>query len=67
MRNDPPQIIVSYGSAPLVLIDGPVLKPLPNTNLERVINTQAMLVRAGDGVLSARLRGWVSSASLTGP
>ena len=43
VRNDPPKIIVSYGPALLVPIDGtPVLKPIPNTNLQRVINTQAM-------------------------
>jgi len=69
VRNDPPEIIVSYGPALLVPIDGtPVLKPIPNTNLQRVINTQAMLVRAGDGIYYLHVYdGWLSSASLTGP
>src|SRR5262249_32765948 len=42
VRNDPPHIIVSYGPAVLIPITGtPVLRPIPNTGLERVINTQA--------------------------
>jgi hypothetical protein len=69
VRNDPPQIIVSYGPALLIPIDGtPVLKPVPNTNLQRVINTQAMLVRGGDGIYYLHVYdGWLSSAALTGP
>src|SRR5262245_46731135 len=50
VRNDPPQIIVSYGPALLIPVDGaPILKPVPNTNLRRVINREAMRVRCGDG------------------
>ncbi len=69
VRNDPPQIIVSYGPALLVPIEGaPVLKPIPNTNLERVINTQAMLARAATGSYYLHVYdGWLSSASVTGP
>jgi hypothetical protein len=70
VRNDPPRVIVAYGPALLVPIEGtPVVKPIADTRFERVINTQAMLART-------RLEstwylhvfdGWVSSTSLNGP
>lgn len=69
VQNDPPQIIVSYGPALLVPIDGaPVVKPIPNTGLERVINTQAMLARAAGGSYYLHVYdGWLSSPSVAGP
>ncbi len=68
VRNDAPQIIVSYGPALLVPIDGaPVLRPIPSAGLDRVINTQAMLARAGGAYYLHVYDGWLSSPSLTGP
>lgn len=40
LRNDPPKIIVANAPAVLVLYDGePVLKDIPGTKLQRVVNT----------------------------
>ncbi len=70
VRNDPPRVIVSYGPAVLVPIEGkPVIKPMPDSRFERVINTQAMIARTRfDSTWYLHLYdGWVSSASLEGP
>src|SRR5262245_44065343 len=70
VKNDPPTIIVSYGPALLVPIDGPpVIRPIPDTGFERVINTQATLVRAtASGTYFLHVYdGWLSSPSMTGP
>ena len=70
VKNDPPQIIVSYGPALLVPNDGaPIWKPIPNTSFERVINTQGMLARPVGG-RSNYLHvydGWLSAPALNGP
>jgi hypothetical protein len=69
--NTPPKVIVSYGPAMLVPIDGnPVIKDIPNTRFKRVINTQAMIARAGlfDQQYYIHVYdGWLASHSLTGP
>jgi hypothetical protein len=70
VNNDPPRIVVSTTPAILVRIDGPsALRPLPNTNFQRVINTRALLL-AGEGASNFYLRvgdGWLGAASLAGP
>jgi hypothetical protein len=68
--NDPPRIIVSDSPAILVRIDGPpALRPVPNTNFQRVINTRALLFAdAGASNFYLRLgEGWLNAASLAGP
>jgi hypothetical protein len=70
VRNDPPRIIVSYGPALLVPIDGaPVFRPIAGTRFERVINTQALLVRpVGGGPFYLHVYdGWLVSPALAGP
>jgi hypothetical protein len=68
VRNAPPRIIVSYGPAVLIPLSGaPVWRPIPDTGLERVINTQAMLARAGASYYVHVYDGWLSAPSLTGP
>jgi hypothetical protein len=70
VKNAPPKIIVAYGPAILVPIDGmPVLKPLPETGLNRAINTHAMLVHASaEGLWYLHVYdGWLSASSLQGP
>jgi hypothetical protein len=68
--NTPPNIIVSYGPAILVPIDGaPVIKDISGTRFKRVINTQAMIART---VFSFTYYlhvydGWLTSDSLSGP
>jgi hypothetical protein len=70
VKNNPPQILFSTRPAILVLIDGiPVLRPVPDTNLERVINTRALLLREqSSGRFYLRVMdGWMESSNLNGP
>jgi hypothetical protein len=69
VRNDPPRIIVSYTPALLIPISGsPVLRPISGTSLDRVINTEAMLARAGAGTYYLHVYdGWLRAPSLQGP
>jgi hypothetical protein len=70
VRNEPPKVIVAYGPAILVPIDGaPVVKPIADTRFERIINTQAMIARTrlDSTWYLAVYGGWVSARSLVGP
>ena len=70
VRNDPPRVIVAYGPALLVPIEGkPVVKEIPDSRFERIINTQAMIARTRlDSTWYLHVYdGWVSSTSLSGP
>jgi hypothetical protein len=70
VRNSPPRVIVAYGPAILVPIEGkPVIKPIADTRFERIINTQAMIARTkAEGTWYLHVYdGWVSSPSLSGP
>ena len=70
VKNDPPQVFFSTRPAILVLIDGaPVLRPVANTSLERVVNTRVLLLR---DQISAKfylhlMDGWMESSSISGP
>jgi len=68
--NEPPRIVFSQQSAILIPIDGePVWRPVPDTALERVINTRALVARDGrSGLLYVHLfDGFVSAPGLDGP
>jgi hypothetical protein len=70
VRNEPPRVIVAYGPALLVPIEGkPVVKPIADTRFERVINTQAMIARTRlDATWYLHVYdGWVAATSLNGP
>ncbi len=70
VRNDPPKIVVAYGPAILVPIDGqPVLRRLLGTDIDRAINTHAMLARASteDQWYLHVYDGWMSAPALHGP
>jgi hypothetical protein len=70
VKNDPPQVFFTTRPAILVLIDGaPVLRPVADTSLERVINTRTPLLRdQSTGKFYLRLMdGWMESASINGP
>ncbi|MGH6623432.1 MAG: hypothetical protein ACREBN_05645, partial [Burkholderiaceae bacterium] len=71
VQNEPPKILVSYGPALLVPIDGaPVFKATSDQRFERVINTQAMIARLRwkpDTYYLHVYDGWVSATSMTGP
>lgn len=70
VKNEPPRVIVSTTPAILVPVDGsPNIKTVPGSSVERIINTQALIVRTG---LAGRwylhvFDGWLSSTSLDGP
>jgi hypothetical protein len=70
VQNDPPQILVSNSPALLVPIDGPpVLRSVPNTLFERVINTRVLLLRdPGGGTYYLHVYdGWLSASTVEGP
>ena len=70
VRNDPPRIFVSYSPALLVLIDGqPVLRKLPDSPFERVINTPALLLKdPRDGRFYLHVfDGWLTAREVIGP
>jgi hypothetical protein len=70
VQNDPPQILVSYTPAILVPIDGaPVLRPVPNTLFERVINTRVLILRdqTGSTYYLHVYDGWLSASTVDGP
>ena len=70
VNNAPPEILVSYAPAILIPIDGaPVLRPVPNTKFERVINSHALILRL-QGSASYYLHvydGWLSADTLDQP
>lgn len=46
LKHTPPHIIWATNRAALVILDGePVFRPVPHSNLERVINTPALMLR----------------------
>ena len=70
VKNDPPQVFFTTHPAMLVLIDGiPVLRPVKDTSLERIINTRSLLLRDQmSGKFYLRLMdGWMESSNLNGP
>jgi hypothetical protein len=70
LNHTPPEIIWATNRAVLIVIDGePVLRPVPDSALERVINTPALLVRdkaAGKFYLSGEDQ-WFVADSIQGP
>jgi hypothetical protein len=69
LNNTPPQIIFSNVPAVLVLIDGaPVFRAVSGTDLQRLINTSAIVLQAGSGELYFHLfDGWMRASSIQGP
>ena len=69
LQNAPPKIIFSDVPAVLVLIDGqPVFKPQSGTDLQRIINTSSIVLKADSGELYLHLfDGWMEASSIAGP
>ena len=68
--NTPPKIIVSYVPAVLIPVDGePVIHEVPGTWFERVVNSQALIIRElGHKTYFLHLYdGWVTAETLDGP
>ncbi len=68
LNNHPPRIIFSTRPAVLVNVDGPpVYRPVPGTDLQRVINTSAVLFKTPDGVHYLHLLGgYLQAPAITG-
>ncbi len=66
VNNDPPRIVFSTTPALLVLVDGdPVLRPFGGA--ERVINTHALIVKAGGVFYTTALNFWYEAPAIAGP
>jgi len=69
VKNDPPQIIISYKPAVLVPVHGEaVIHDVAGTPYQRVINTGALLLKVPDGAFYLHVYdGWMTSPQLNGP
>jgi hypothetical protein len=66
--NTPPEIIWATNRTVLILIDGePAWRPVPGGNLQRVINTPALLVKDGEKLFLAGNGRWFTAGSIQGP
>jgi hypothetical protein len=69
VESKPPWVIVSYSPAILVPIDSaPVLKAAADSQLQRVINTRALILQVpGENFFIHIYDGWLTSNSISGP
>ena len=69
VKNDPPQILFRKAPSMLVMIDGePVLRPVKESSLQRVINTTALMVQDPQAQISYlwAMGRWWAAVSPTG-
>lgn len=68
LKADPPKIIVRNEASVLILIDGePETQEIPNSNLQRVVNTPAAILTDGTQFYTSNGRFWYAAAAATGP
>jgi len=70
VKNDPPRIIYNDRATPalLVLVDGPpALKTIPGLNVERVINSQALILKVGFIFYLNASDHWYQASDVEGP
>jgi hypothetical protein len=68
VNNDPPRILYSSSPALLVLVDGPpALRPMPVLEVERVINTRALILKVGSLFYLNAFDHWYESPAVEGP
>lgn len=69
LNNNPPRIIFSTKPAILVSIDGPpVYRPVTGTDLQRAINTKALVLKDKSGTVYLHvLDGYVEAPAIDGP
>jgi hypothetical protein len=68
LKHAPPEIIIRYKPAVLILIDGePKLEKIENSTLERVINTPYVIVKFKSTYYLASDTAWFEAWSINGP
>jgi hypothetical protein len=68
LKHNPPEIIIKYTPAVLILIDGePKLEEIENSTLERVINTPYIILKYKSTYYLASDTMWFEAWSVTGP
>jgi hypothetical protein len=68
VKNDPPRIIYSSTPSLLVLIDGPpALRTMPNLDVQRVINSQALILKDGFYYYLYASGNWYQAIDVEGP
>lgn len=68
VKNDPPRIIYSATPSLLALVDGaPVLRPMPGLDVERVINTRALILNVGAVFYLNASEHWYQAVDVEGP
>ena len=69
VKNEPPQILISYKPAVLVPVHGdPVLRAIPGGPYQRVVNTGALILYDASGHIYLHLYdGWMLAYALGGP
>ncbi|HJW15271.1 MAG TPA: hypothetical protein VJ776_11265, partial [Thermoanaerobaculia bacterium] len=69
LRNDPPRILFSRVPAILIAVDGaPVYRAIPETSLDRVLNTRPLLIKDASGIHYLHLfDGWMRAGAIDGP
>ena len=68
LKNEPPEIIIKYKPAVLILIDGePKLEKIENSTLERVVNTPYVIVQYKSTYYLASDAAWFEAWSINGP
>jgi hypothetical protein len=68
VKNDPPRIIYSSTPSLLVLVDGPpAMRPMRGLNVERLINSRALILKAGSLLYLNASDHWYQSFTINGP
>jgi hypothetical protein len=68
VKNDPPRIIYTATPSLLVLVDGsPVLRPMPHLDVERVINSRALILNVGAVFYLYASEHWYQAVDVEGP
>lgn len=68
VKNAPPRIIYSTSPSLLVLVDGPpALRPMSDLNVERVINSRALILKAGSEYYLYASDHWYQANDVSGP
>ena len=63
-----PRILFTTTPTILVLVDGePVLRPMADLNVERVVNTRALIVKAGGRFYLTAMNFWYEAPAIEGP